>query len=783
MLLFIAKNNLKKRKDDVIVLFCLIALATLLLYVSVSVLTGTGKVLDTAFETAHTADFLFLSNLKKEEEIEKIFLKQEEVKEYETSDCIYAQDAQYRKDQTREKKDFSFWVNTIEEERNISKLTGINKEEMSYDSVIISYYLMISEKYEVGDSFFLTLGGQEYEFKVAGYSEDPLTTTPLTVALYNVYITEAYMEDILAENPLLKDSMGHQYRIRLQDGESSNDFEENVMTILIKEIPELASSINVGVNWEVMKAGVSVMSNISMAIIFTFSILLIAISLIIVRFSIRNFMELNLKNIGILQASGYTVSQLQLVSVVEMGCIALCGIVVGIISGILGGYVIGNVQGMLLGIAWNQGTNVGTALMIAGISFVTMTGGAALTSVAYRRMSVLDALRGGIYTHNFKKNYFSFERSCLPRSIVLAGKNIMGEKRKNLSIFCIIVLLTFATGVGVTLYRNFAMDTNYLEKLVGLEAGDISLTGENLEQIGEEIENWEEIEQVLYGDTCSIQMSKGANEKTINCDIWENPALIRNEMLVRGRLPKYENEIVLTVRSAAEMNADIGDVIYVQTRGKKKDYIVTGIDQKINQMGLNSLMTMEGAKRLNGVSQIRSIYLYKKPGVTYEDIQSKLEKEYPRIEVQNTEKMGEELLSVVVAGIVAICVVFIVVTIFVVAMVEVLLVRSKIIKERKNYGINKALGYTTGQLIEEAMMMNMPVITLGAVIGAGLSVFLINPMMILCLSSFGIEKCDMTIAPIWLVFVVIGIVLVAVGISFLSALGIRKIEPVKMLEE
>lgn len=766
------------------ILIFLIALAILLLYVSASVLTGTGKVLDTAYEKAHTADFVFMTDMDKTKELEDIFENRKEVAEYEVSECLWSSNAKYRRDKSEDSKEFTFLLNRMDEDRTISVLE--KTESSHYNDIILPYYLFAAEKYQVGDSFFLTLGEKEYEFRVAGYGEDPLFATPLNISTYSVYITSAYMEDMLEKDTDLQENMGfRQYRMRLKEGESLAEFDENIMKELTEKIPEIANTDNMGINYETMKIGDSVMPNISMGIILVFSILLVLVALIIIRFTIRNFLEMNLKNVGVLEASGYTVKQLKLASILEMDMVAAVGILAGAVLGVLGSRIIGELQGRQMGIFWNQGIDPFVLLSTVVGSFVVITGAAGFASRIYGKVSVLDALRGGIHTHNFRRNYFPFENSRLPRSLVLAGKYIFGEKVKNVSILCIISLLSFATCVSFALYQNFAQNTDYLLKLVGLEVSDIVLLGDiqTLEDIGEEMAQWQETEKVLYYDNGSVQLSKGEKTRTINCDIWKNPKLNEYEMLLEGRLPKYDNEIVLTKASADAIEADVGDVIYVEAREGKKDYIITGIDQKMNHTGLNCMITMEGAKRLNGQTRVFELFVYVKDGISFEDIRDKVKREYPELLIQDPKQISGEVVSSVISGIVLICVIFVLVTVFVVAMVVVLLVRSKVIRERKNYGISKALGYTTGQLIVETMMMNMPVIVAGAVLGATASIFLADSLVEVFLSSMGIEQCNLTVSVEGLLSAITGIVVVAVGISFLSSVRIRKIEPVKMLTE
>ena len=98
-------------------------------------------------------------------------------------------------------------------------------------------------------------------------------------------------------------------------------------------------------------------------------------------------------------------------------------------------------------------------------------------------------------------------------------------------------------------------------------------------------------------------------------------------------------------------------------------------------------------------------------------------------------------------------------------------------------GLNKAFGFTTGQLIVQTIMMNLPVIAFGAITGVVLSIYLMNPLIVACLSFCGIQECPFTMNFLWMAVTVVGVIMVAVAASFLSAVKIRKIEPVKMLME
>ncbi len=780
---FIIRNNIKKKKRDVAVLVFLIALAALLLYTSVSVFAGMNTMLDRAYDRAHTADLIYICN-QSEEQIREIFLEQEEVEEYESSECLFFVNADFRGQEDEESRQTMFILSRIGEARTISTLAGAENAAVREDSILLPYYLKAVGGFRVGDTFYLTVGGVEYSFYVAGFVEDPMFATPLNVNAYSCYVSGARMDQMLETNDMARAARAVWHRVRLYgERPDSLKFDHKMSQILVEELPELTNSINLGTSWRTMKGGVAMLSKISMGVMLIFSLLLMVVALIIVRFSIHNFMEMNRKNTGILQAAGYTTKQLGRSVMLEMTCITLAASLVGILLGTLGSSLVGSIQGMMLGLSWSQTFHAGAALVtMAGLLFL-VSGTAWLCGRAYRKTSVLEALRGGISTHNFKRNHFPFEKSRLPKALVLAGKNLFGEKGKTLSVFCIVTLLSFAMCTGFGLYENFALRTENLLKIVGLEAGDILVTGEDVEQAGSQLADWEGIESVLFYGNTSIHMESADAETEVTCDYWRDPEALHNEMIVKGRLPEFENEIVITTNIAKRLNVKVGDTIYVSESGERLAYVVCGIDQKMNNMGLKAMMSETGVRRLNPGIVPAQVFCYLDDGVTVEEMSARILEVFPELSVADSAKQVENTMKSIVSVMKAICVLFVLITLFVVVLVEVLLIKSKLIKERRNFGVQKALGFTTPQLIVQTMLINLPVIGAGALLGAVLSRFLFEPFVVIALSFCGIRQANSNVSPIWMLVTVAGVLLVALAASFLSSVRIRKIDPVSMLTE
>ncbi len=568
------------------------------------------------------------------------------------------------------------------------------------------------------------------------------------------------------------------YKVRLKENNRPADFEQKILPEIVKE------QINgVGFNKEVMSGGTGMMSRISMGIILVFSLLLIVITLLVIRFSIRNFIEGNLKNIGILQAAGYTTKELQKTVLLEMGSITLVGLLTGILLGVVGSGIVGSFEGIMLGLSWQRRFSAGSVTLTV-IAILAVVGGVSFGSGRlYRRLTVLEALRGGIHTHNFKKNHLPLTKSRLPLSVALAGKTILREKGKTISTFLIVTLLTFATCIGFGLYENFALRKEELLKLTGTETGDIIVTGVNLEQIVDRLAAFDEIEKVLRYQSGSLQLESSSSELQVACDMWNELELIENEMLIRGRLPEYENEIVVTVGVAKILSVDVGDTIYVTGAGERRSMLISGIDQKINNMGQKCMVSSKGAEYLNGDFQTAMLYVYTKDDVSYETISRKILGEFPDVNLTDSEKIVTGAMGGVILAMKAICALFVGITVFVVMLVEILLVKSQIIREKKNIGINKALGFSSRDIIVQTLLKNVPVLGAAAICGVCLSFRLGETMVVTCLSFCGIVKYSLEIPPHWLLITVAGIIMVASVTSYLSALRIRNIAPVQMLAE
>jgi putative ABC transport system permease protein len=121
------------------------------------------------------------------------------------------------------------------------------------------------------------------------------------------------------------------------------------------------------------------------------------------------------------------------------------------------------------------------------------------------------------------------------------------------------------------------------------------------------------------------------------------------------------------------------------------------------------------------------------------------------------------------------------ISICVIMLVLFLLIQSLIFKKKKEFGILKAVGYRSRDLIFEASLSFMPSIILSVIVFGFISFKLANPYMSLMMFSFGLVKPNFTIPLDGMVIISICLILISFLATLFNMRKIKSIEPYEML--
>ena len=795
-LLMIAKTNMRQKKGDIIVLTLLITLASTLFYVALHTVTQMSQTLDNAYETHHSADYLFVTN-PRNSYLDSMCRKLTGVTEYEENTALIV-NATYGKT-TPQGDPFEFIFSTIEDEhtltwdtektehRTINTLPELNGKSVQKDDIYLPYYLSASSGLKKGDSIVLRFSDREFSFHIAGFVSDPLFNTPLNYSGYHCYISTEMWNQIYTDTSLSDLLVKSIYKIKIEPEKF-----ESTRTEIYDGIRNHTDDFPDGItffSWRDMRSGAAIMPMIFMALVLIFCFLILVIVTVVMRFVIRNYVELNMKNIGILEAGGYRAKELRLAAILEMSIVALAGIFLSFIIVLFFHRINTKIFGILLGLYFHQLFDVKVGLITLCFIFGVVVSVSFFCTRVYQKTTVLHALRGGIDTHNFRRNHFPILSSRLPLSLNLALKNIFGERGKTASIFIISFILAMASTICGGLYESYVKRDDILITFSGIESGDFYMFTNNSKRTTifdarSEVMKWDEVEKTALYMSTTLPVTFREHTVNLNAEFIDSPSALEHILLLRGKLPTQDNEIVLTVNMAQALGADIGDTVYVEGLENRCDFIVCGINQQIQNLGQCAKFTWSANLRLNG-EQLNTdgLYVYLKDGTDRTSLMKRAEDELSEYQpvIVDSSKINS-VLSIIKTVITAVTLVFVIITIIIVFLVELLLTKSKMIREQQNLAIQKSLGYTTKELKRQIILMNIPSIFTGAVLGTVVSFFTASKLTATLVKAFlNIEKLPITIPVSWAVGVVALMILVALCTSCLCAHELNKMNVVEML--
>ncbi len=621
------------------------------------------------------------------------------------------------------------------------------------------------------------------DLEIAGFYEDLMFASPTNVSMYKLFVGDQQFNELIAQ-PEFGLTVSYSAVI-LNDINRSDDF-ESLYAERIKTIMTTNAGNHAALNYGTMKIGVATFINIIMAVLLSFSIIILAIAAIVIKFSTITHIENNIKNIGTLEAMGYTTRQIIRATLLEYLIIAMVGFMVGLGASLFISPVITNVVSSSIGLSWTMGIYPVAVLASLGMVMILVLGIAYFSAFKIKRITPLAALRNGVQTHHFIKNKIPLEQTKLSLNAAMGLKMLIHNKRQNLIAAVIIMLLSLVTVFSLASYYNFSVDKTAMIKLIGLETAEVQLTALADEQrIFTEIAAMPEVEDTIKLDAFEAVIKFQGKESGANARITKDYSRLKVNTCVKGRMPAGDNEIAITSIVLNKIGAQIGDTVSIENNGSAREFLVVGITQQFNMLGRGAAITTAGMKKMVPSYQEQVLKIYLKDGQDTEKFVTKLNNQYASEKVQSVSYFEsiemmlnsfEASIQIVVVGCLGVIAVIIVFILF-------LIVRVRLLRERTRLGVSKALGFTSNQLIGQLLISEMPVIIGASMAGAAAGYFTTNPLLALMLSANGILNCDFYVDPGMVLLTPIGISLIGLGTVLIVSGRIRKISPCKMFEE
>ena len=797
MLNKLIKSNFKNDFSHMITFFLIMVLAAFMLHTGLAIFLGYSHLHKDKLEEYNFADLLVYSLLKPEDnqQIEEIIRNAEYIDSYEKVYPIAKEFTKTKDDADEDSKDmFDSSSNTLlllpfGEWGDIEAPHFVELSDEEYDNPIYVSYLYNANllKAKLGDSVDLKVGDKYYTFQVAGFFES-LTSSETGVnyispSLYNEWKTEEYNKSIKinSENGIDSDKPLYSkviFYMKLKDGYNSTEASGDLTKAFSEhEIHAFAQSVDNTIN------NCTYMQNMIAAMIAAFAIVITAISMIIIYFRISNSIEQNIVNIGALKSLGYTSRQIRLAMVLEFALTTAVALLAGVGASYL---VIPVFEEKIRSFSAVQWTHPFDPVSFA-ITFVIIIGTVVFVStISTRMITKLDpviALRFGINTHSFKKNYAPIDKTAGPLTWIMALKSVLGNTKQNVILVVVMLSIGIVTTFSAFLSYNCVYDPTYLYRMLNLVGPDVNISFKEYDnQIGE-ITQIPGVESVFWLE--SVEMTaEGYSIYTHVTDDWSDVPEVN---IYEGRSPIYDNEAAIGGNLAESLGVGIGDEINVSYGQKDYKYLITGLEQSAGNYGRDISLTTEGAKHLDFTPDKNALNIFVKghslerSKMVVDQIQEMYgDKLRGYGNVIETLKNGDNSVIMIAMLMVA---AMVVVSLLVIVLSLNLLVKTMIIKKQKEIGIKKALGFSSSQLRTELVLSMLPQITFGAVVGSVIGCFSSNQILAAMLATMGIMRSNMEVFPWMAIVSVVFAVLVSFVIIWLLSGRIKKISAYSLITD
>ncbi len=669
------------------------------------------------------------------------------------------------------------WFVFLEKQAALTRSIGPIEivEEGSFTSGVYLPMLYQTDEIAVGKQIEISIGSRKKTYTVCGFFNSVM------MGSHNCTLTELVLT---ADQYEELESSGYASRailcsVRLKDRSENLSCEASLKSAVSERYPNITMVSN---SYSIVSQSRYISQMICSGIMSAMAFFVLLIALVVIASNIVNYIQTNMKDLGVLKAAGYTSGQLILSLLAQFLSLTLLAAAAGTGCSYL---LFPAVNAMMIsqtGIPYAIRFLPVPMLLSLAVLLGTVALAVWLASRRIKKIEPITALRSGVQTHNFKRNLVPLEKTKTPLNLALALKTTFSGIKHNITICITMLALSLVVVFSGLMTENvIANITPFLNLIVGETADScISVQTDAEADFLAEARADSRVEKLYLYYSLNVSHIGGAELMATLCEDFSE---VNNQNTVfEGRFPKYNNEIALAAKYANENGLRLGDEMEITANGKREKYLICGFTQISNNLGRDCLITRAGYERLGTLSDANYyINLTGETDIDTFNLEMK-EKFGGKINttinilttIEGAAGVYVSLMTVIVAAILVLSAVII-------AFVLYLLVRVLLNNKQRDYGILKALGFTTGQLVLQTALSFLPTIILSTVLGLTVCSLIINPLTALFLSGIGIVKCTFAVPVPFIAAAGAGLILFAFLTVCLLSLKIRKIAPKSLL--
>lgn len=532
---------------------------------------------------------------------------------------------------------------------------------------------------------------------------------------------------------------------------------------------------------------------IILAILILFSIFLLCIMTIVIRYTVLAAIEDDYSSLGIMKAIGFKSKNLTRLLLCQYLFVVLIGLVIGIIGAYavtpyIGGYLMAT-----SGIVWlgNIEPLIAVALSIVFLLFVALIVYSQTRKAG--KIKPVEAIVFGKKSESHKGKGLLINNlplSAFPISIRMGFRQLFANFTQYISLLILVVIFSFMTITVAGLYYAFDSEES-VAGILGYDINDLKI-----EIIDSETVSIKDVEILIkkidtrYSVTYNTIYETGYD---VNVDGEAIQLLVFSEFqtsnILSGRAPLSSNEIMISSGVRDEFGVEIGDSLALSLSENSEAiiYEIVGINNQVYDFGINITISEDGLKELypdfttskfllkinehdnieQAVETINTEFLAGHSGITVSNERAVM---LNRVEAIQTTFLG------ITAGVIIISLLQIALITFLVSIVIIQ-------RETVNCGIMKSVGFTPGQIRGQFINRFALISLSGSAIGVAASLISNGGLVNFIFSVVNIAQIPSGINPALLMFDILFITVTTVFCSWIVSRRIKKVNVRVLLSE
>lgn len=735
-------HNLKKTKEQYISFGLIICLTAFIMNIALVLAFQTFNAYDSLFLELDTADInIMIPRLQDDDEIMTEIEKIDGVSMVEKHSGVFVAAT------VREFADSDFDMNTVfynlDEERTLNQLNVSEYLKKDENTVYIPMYMKELGGFTEGGSITYSIDGKDDTYKIGGIVSEMQYGNYGTGLIGGYLPASAYVS-------FAKEHSEHvitEYSLRTVNNADLSQIKNDVSEIL-SDKGITALNIN---DKAAAKQTRTMVCTLLIIIFLALAAIILTVSIFLSSFRIRSTIEDELSQMGVLKAIGYTGNMI-VRSVVWP--YTLAGIAATVIGAVLSYTALPGVAKILAiqsGFTYTPVFDIAALLIVVLVPTFVIFLFAYLSAVKIYKLEPIDAIRG------------------------VSGKGGTGQNIL-LSVLSvgIMVLLSFA---GTLLYNVSVKPDNFMNTLSEESPSAVFMVqNDKMSELKNLLQGDDRVKLVLEYASVSVSYADGS----LTGFVCEDFGKVTNDICYEGRSPSNEDEIA--VGSALAESYPIGSKIEISASGKSYVYVVTGYIQSVNHAGKVCQLTSKGYEKIGERTGSLNVYLYDKNA---EEFIEEYEKEHDGFIISsvNYEQLSQNGRAMYAGIVSVVAVVLFMVSVLMVLLVLYVIIHSMISRRRQEFGIYKAIGYTSRQLTMMTVIGFIPVVAVSAGVSAVMGIWYLPMINKEIFSQIGVIKNHFEVS-IWILLVLaITFTAAAFFLSVLLAAPIKKITPYSLLKE